>query len=462
MLDSLESLESAVASFEAQADDYVDLKRLAAVIDRLQGNLCHLAHEARQRGDHLLVGQSACTWVARTCSISPTSAADRLCVGEQLEAMPRVAAAISSGEIGYQATSVICHLQKHVSEIEARIDEEMWIANAKRFSLKDLRDIATSTWHAVDPEGFGRAVEESFERRQLFISESNGMYRLDGWLEAEGGAAVKTAIDALAKPLGSADQRSNKQRRADALVEMAHHAMSQGTLPRRNGVRPHITVHTTVEGLKGELGAPASELEPGLPVSSQTVQRLACDGTLSRVLKAGSVGGDVGRATRSGSPAQWRGAPGPGPPPRPVIARVRGIRCCTVFTPRGVNVMVFRRPSCESRLVWIRPRSHSRETTSAIVDRSSETRSPRVRWSRYGSPYRAFSAANWGEVIVCETSSSHSRFITWTARRRRCPGCSIRSSACCPSRDPFFTFRLHDSISHREQAQAEAFLDRPP
>ena len=325
MVDGLESLESAVASFESQADDYVDLKRLAAVVDRLQGRLCHLAHAARQRGEHLLVGQSACTWVARTCSISPTSAADRLCVGEQLEAMPRVAAALSSGEIGYQATSVICHLQKHVSEIEARIDEEMWIANARRFSLKDLRDIATSTWHAVDPEGFGRAVEESFERRQLFISESNGMYRLDGWLEAEGGAAVKTAIEALAKPLGSADQRTNKQRRADALVEMAHHAMSQGTLPRRNGVRPHITVHTTVEGLKGELGAPASELEPGMPVSSQTVQRLACDGTLSRVLKAGSVVVDVGRATRSVSPAQWR------------ALKARHRTCCAPGCDRPIN-----------------------------------------------------------------------------------------------------------------------------
>src|SRR2546423_4721628 len=176
MLDPLESLESAVSSFEAQADSFVDAKRVSALIDRLQGRLCQVVHEARQRGEHLLAGQSACTWVARTCSISPTSAADRLCVGEQLEAMPRVAAALSSGEIGYQATSVICHLQKHVSEIEARIDEEMWIANARRFSLKDLRDIATSTRHAVDPEGFGRAVVESFERRQLFISESNGLY----------------------------------------------------------------------------------------------------------------------------------------------------------------------------------------------------------------------------------------------------------------------------------------------
>ena len=43
-----------------------------------------------------------------------------------------------------------------------------------------------------------------------------------------------------------------------------------------------------------------------MPISSKTVQRLACDGTLHRVLKADSVVVDVGRATRSTSPAQWR------------------------------------------------------------------------------------------------------------------------------------------------------------
>ena len=64
---------------------------------------------------------------------------------------------------------------------------------------------------------------------------------------------------------------------------------------------------TTLEGLKGELGAAASELQPGMLVSSKTVQRLACDGTLSRVLKADSQVIDVGRATRAVSGAQWRG-----------------------------------------------------------------------------------------------------------------------------------------------------------
>src|SRR2546425_7953804 len=303
----LASLESAIDEFDREADDdFVDPRRLGAAIDRLQGKLSRVVASAAKRGDHLLSGQSACTWVATQCRLSKGAAADRLRVGKELVGMPMLAQALSSGEIGYQATSVICHLQGRVGEAGGRIDEEMWIGNAQRFSIKSLAEVATATWHAVDPEGFCREVEEAFEHRQLFISETGGLYRLDGWLDSVGGAAVKTTIDALATPLGSGDRRTPRQRRADALVEAMHHAMGAGTLPKRNGVRPHISINTTIEGLKGELGAPASELQGGMPISSKTVQRLACDGTLHRVLKAGSVVVDVCRATRSVSPSQWR------------------------------------------------------------------------------------------------------------------------------------------------------------
>ena len=307
MSDELERLEAEVREFQANADlDFVDARRLSTVVNSLQGTLSQVVHRAKVRGDHLLAGQSACTWVASTCQITPTAAADRLCVGEQLESMPKVAQALSSGEVGYQAASVICHLQKHVAELEVHIDEEMWIDNARRFSIKDLSGIAASTWHAVNPEGFCLDVEENFERRQLFISETAGMYRVDGWLDPEAGAALKSAVEALAKPLGADDARTPRQRRADALTELTYHATEAGTMPRRNGVRPHINVNTTIEGLKGELGAAASELQNGMAISSKTVQRLACDGALSRILKADSVVVDVGRATRAVSPAQWR------------------------------------------------------------------------------------------------------------------------------------------------------------
>src|SRR4030088_2619137 len=115
------------------------------------------------------------------------------------------------------------------------------------------------------------------------------MYVIDGVLDPEGGGALKTAIYSLSKRHAPDDERTPRQRRADALTEIVFHAMDEGRLPKRNGVRPHISVTTTLEGMKGALGAPASDLEHGMPISSKTVERLACDGCLSRVLMAASM-----------------------------------------------------------------------------------------------------------------------------------------------------------------------------
>ena len=301
----MQELLAAVRDFEVEDDDFIDARALSSVVDRLQAKLCRVVAAATRRGDHLLAGKSACSWVAAECQMSKTSAADRLCVGQQLAQLPRVAEALSSGEIGYQATSVICHLSDQVGEKRQYIDQEDWVGFARRFSIKELRYLAHEARVQWDCEGFERESEEYFELRSLHLSETtSGMYRLDAWLDPAGGAALKAAIESLSRPLGGDDVRTPRQRRADALVEIAHHAMDQGSLPKRNGARPHISVQTTIAGLKGELGAQASHLQSGMPISNKTVQRLACDGTLHRVLKADSMVVDVGRAKRTAQPAQ--------------------------------------------------------------------------------------------------------------------------------------------------------------
>src|SRR5713101_4027674 len=308
----LSTLEETIRDFHRDhepSDD--DPKRLRAAIDALELDFSAMVRRAQQRGDHLLHGNvTAASWISRICGMSVPSASDRVCVGEQLESLPLVAEAVSRGEISYQSAAVICHLRDKLGGKREHLDEEQWIGFARENSVKELRWLSDNTRYALDPDGFERDTEESYEERFLHISEV---------IDPEGGAALKTAVDALAKRLGQDDGRTPKQRRADALTEIVYHAMDEGRLPRRNGVRPHVAVTTTVEGLKAELGAAAAELEPGMPISSKTVQRLACDGTLSRVLKADSVVVDVGRATRAISPAQrralkarYRGCCGPG------------------------------------------------------------------------------------------------------------------------------------------------------
>jgi len=97
----LSKLIAAIREFQAREDRSFDNKELRAGIDALEGEFCANARTSQRNGEHLVSGNiTAASWLARTCGMSVTSAADRLCVGEQLESLPKVAAALASGEIG--------------------------------------------------------------------------------------------------------------------------------------------------------------------------------------------------------------------------------------------------------------------------------------------------------------------------------------------------------------------------
>jgi hypothetical protein len=303
----LGKLQAAVRELHA-SEERVDNKELRVVIDALEGVFSVNARRSQQAGEHLVAGNiTAASWIARTCGMSVSSAADRVCVGEQLESLPKVATALSSGEISFQSASVLCHLHERLGENRVGFDEEEMVGYAREFSVFELRKLCRVAWHVANPDGFFNEAEADFTRRSFHISQMpDGMFAVDGVLDPVGGAALKTAVDVLAKPKGPEDERTAKQRRADAVGELAYHAMEQGALPRRHSVKPHINLTMTLEGLKGELGVPPADLDLSVPISVRTAERLACDCTMSRVLLADSMVIDVGRATRTVSAPTMR------------------------------------------------------------------------------------------------------------------------------------------------------------
>src|SRR5258708_8191705 len=109
----LEELVGAIRKYQARDLDPEndDLRSLRAGMDGLESEFSAMARRAQQRGDNFLSGTAtAATWISRTCNMSVTAAADRLRVGEQLDSLPKVAAALSTGEIGYQSAPLLCHL----------------------------------------------------------------------------------------------------------------------------------------------------------------------------------------------------------------------------------------------------------------------------------------------------------------------------------------------------------------
>jgi len=113
-------LEAAIAEYReasAGAPSPQELRRLRAAMDSLEESFCSKARMFQLSGGHLAEGAvSVVAWLRNNCKMSGTSAADRVCVGKELESLPRIAQALASGEIGYQSTAVLCHLREQLDE----------------------------------------------------------------------------------------------------------------------------------------------------------------------------------------------------------------------------------------------------------------------------------------------------------------------------------------------------------
>jgi hypothetical protein len=77
-----------------------------------------------------------------------------------------------------------------------------------------------------------------------------GVFILNGQFDAESGALLKTAIDALSHGLSSGDYRLPSQRRADAIVEMAATQLRCGEHRDVHGQRPHVTLTVRADTLR--------------------------------------------------------------------------------------------------------------------------------------------------------------------------------------------------------------------
>ncbi len=150
--------------------------------------------------------------------------------------------------------------------------------------------------HAADPDGYVDEEKQGVEARSLTVSTADdGAVLINCILDKVGGAAVQTALEPLARRAGKDDDRLRDRRLADALVDLAMHALDTGLVPQRT----HMQVTTSLETLLGLGGSPAAEMEFSLPISAKAVERLACDCSVTRILLGSdSTVIDVGRAKR--------------------------------------------------------------------------------------------------------------------------------------------------------------------
>lgn len=249
---------------------------------------------------------------------------------------PRLGEAIAAGAVSAEAASQITRLAKR---LHGRVDLERWARAEERLAEKAQRLTATQmvsvikhTEAVLNPKQVLVDHAALREARYLRVHEdADGMLAVHGRLDPMSGGFVKTWIDEYAKAAFSArnahlrdrdgrgvdadhdrdddrgpvvpDKRTVGQLGADALVELASHAMSCDS-PVAGGVSASIVVRTTLDDLETDLGLATID---GIsqPIPAEAVRRMAADaGIIPVVLGSRGEVLDLGREQRLFTRAQ--------------------------------------------------------------------------------------------------------------------------------------------------------------
>jgi hypothetical protein len=402
-----------------------------ALIDRLHAQLAVLIEHAGLLGVPAELGApSMVAWLRGRFALSSTAASQLVRAAAGLAAAPVAARAARIGGVGVEAAAEIGHavaaLPPDLGPQLRAEGEQVLLSYAvgrdgPALDAGQIRFIGRHLHEIVDPEEAERLLADRLAREDAavhrrrclsIIDDPCGGVRLRGLLTTEAGALLRAVLDPLSAPRPATgtpargtvaappdessggsmsasappesnpdaagvaaadatvpDERTPRQRRADALAEACERLLTHGQLPDTGGERPQLVVtvdyaqladHLTgdrdartgrIDGrnerrdpsgdshrdpreradstsditldasssgctdlgsdvgsdVRSDLGLGVGRLPDGTDLPAATVRRLACDaGIIPAVLGTSGQVLDLGRTARTASPAQRR------------------------------------------------------------------------------------------------------------------------------------------------------------
>ncbi len=309
----------------------VDGESLAALrrcIDRLEAVFVAALVRFEDAGGHRADGATSATARAReSLRMNGGAARERLRAGRLLaKQLPGVGAAFAAGEVSLAHVAAITAVVEADRARAARLAaaEPELLQVARRVEPRRMRQVIEGWVLAADPDADRRNAMLLFSHRTLLVAPTaSGAVDVLGQLDPVGGAAVITALDAVATALRSPhDERTAAQLRADALVALATGALAFGEyapgarIPDSGGLRPQVVVTIPLSAVRARLGA--AEVERVGRISADTALHIMCDAAVQPALIDDTTGQplDLGRNRRDPDPRLRRA----------VLLRDRGCR----------------------------------------------------------------------------------------------------------------------------------------
>ena len=208
--------------------------------------------------------------------------------------------------------------------------------------------------HVTDPESDERGYREAKEREYFQLSPTIGGYHLAGFLTEEHGQQVKVAVDNLASAtlnksgdiVSARATRTDSQRRAQSLADLAQLAMDTGLLGTGATERREIVVHVSWTEFQAVLTNSAGTKSSSNAIIANSTTSPDCDIAANNP----NLVSDLSRSTKS---------PGVSPPTglnlslfeHPLGSNLPGFGSATFSDGRGITTASqLRRMACDSAI----------------------------------------------------------------------------------------------------------------
>ncbi|MFP4555101.1 MAG: DUF222 domain-containing protein, partial [Actinomycetota bacterium] len=205
------------------------------------------------RGGHHTLGYSSPTaFLVDQTGVSPAHARRVIGYGNAAEKAPYAHQAWVDGRLSTDQARYLFAAAEAVPDAYPDAEEAL-VDIVEGLDAPDTRKAVAYWRQAMEGPGeLDPATQQT--RRGLSASWLGGMLMVDGCLTRPAGEAFLAGLDANTPPRQEDDTRTPRQRRHDALENLARDWLDNGTTPTVGGEKPHMVLHADLAALQGVAG----------------------------------------------------------------------------------------------------------------------------------------------------------------------------------------------------------------
>ena len=287
----------------ALVDTVADIAVLHAQIQRLQSVMLGMVRTCDADGGHHLAGYATTgTMLTDGLRLSPGQGQAMVHTARALHStFEQTQQALADGQISTAHATAITRAARKLPSDVLEEAEPVLLEVAEVGSPTMVRAAVDRMAELLEPEHFNHDIEKERERRYLDVSQTkDGWWAIDGHVPHEIGARLAAALEQFAGCTDPTDLRTAKQRRADAIAEIADAAT--------DGQTSGISTLSIVADAEHLDGTGAQWDDTGMPVGLTNFAMAVCQSRIQLVVADRSGIGwkplAVGMLTRFATPAQ--------------------------------------------------------------------------------------------------------------------------------------------------------------